>query len=203
MKRGSIMFCPKCGAQVPDGSPFCASCGAQLGQQQAPTNQGGFGQPTGNAGGNKLPFDLNPANMIQDFIAFFKKPSATIQQIIGWAAALLMLIIYVYLGRYVIYTEDGAYFSFDPPEVAAATPYDPPKPASIELVTGEPVEPGTVLGDTDVELKDTEIKFYRVSFSKVIYSTNGEYSEFYVLYSDVSTVISNLVKLVNGEPVTK
>ena len=72
-------------------------------------------------------------------------------------AALLMLIIYVYLGRYVIYTEDGAYFSFDPPEVAAATPYDPPKPASIELVTGEPVEPGTVLGDTDVELKDTEI----------------------------------------------
>ena len=92
MKRGSIMFCPKCGAQVPDGSPFCASCGAQLGQQQAPTNQGGFGQSTGNAGGNKLPFDLNPANMIQDFIAFFKKPSATIQQIIGWAAALLMLI---------------------------------------------------------------------------------------------------------------
>ncbi len=53
------------------------------------------------------------------------------------------------------------------------------------------------------ELKDTEIKFYRVSSSKVIYSTNGEYSEFYVLYSDVSTVISNLVKLVNGEPVTK
>lgn len=53
------------------------------------------------------------------------------------------------------------------------------------------------------EIKDTEIKFYRVSPAKVIYCTNGEESEFYVLYSDVSNVINNLIKLVNGEPVTK
>lgn len=86
------MFCPKCGAQVPDGSPFCSSCGAQMGAQQPqqPMNQGGFGQPTGNAGGNQ--FDFNPANMINELVAFFKKPSATIQQIIGWAGALLLLI---------------------------------------------------------------------------------------------------------------
>lgn len=24
------MFCPKCGAQNPDGARFCGSCGAQL-----------------------------------------------------------------------------------------------------------------------------------------------------------------------------
>lgn len=29
------MFCPQCGAQLPDGSKFCAKCGAQLGS--APT----------------------------------------------------------------------------------------------------------------------------------------------------------------------
>lgn len=31
------MFCPNCGAQVPDGSAFCGSCGARLGgAPQAP-----------------------------------------------------------------------------------------------------------------------------------------------------------------------
>ncbi|MCR5481129.1 MAG: zinc-ribbon domain-containing protein [Ruminococcus sp.] len=54
------MFCPKCGAQVPDGSPFCSSCGAQMGAQQPqqPVNQGGtsFNKPAG-AGSN--PFDFN------------------------------------------------------------------------------------------------------------------------------------------------
>ena len=89
------MFCPKCGAQVPDGSPFCASCGAQLGQQQAqqPMNQGGFGNPMGNAIGNAFKStDLNPKNMLNDFVAFFKKPTITIQQIIAWAGALLLFI---------------------------------------------------------------------------------------------------------------
>lgn len=56
------MFCPKCGAQVPDGSPFCASCGAPLAQQQQPQqpmNQGGFGQPMGRPGASGNPFDFN------------------------------------------------------------------------------------------------------------------------------------------------
>ncbi len=30
------MFCPKCGAQLPDGSRFCASCGAQIAGASAP-----------------------------------------------------------------------------------------------------------------------------------------------------------------------
>lgn len=29
------MFCPNCGAQLPDGSVFCSACGAQLAQQAA------------------------------------------------------------------------------------------------------------------------------------------------------------------------
>lgn len=29
------MFCPKCGAQLPDGSVFCSACGAQIAQQAA------------------------------------------------------------------------------------------------------------------------------------------------------------------------
>ncbi len=91
MKRGSNMFCPKCGAQVPDGSPFCSSCGAPMAQQtQQPMNQANnFG---GNSGSSNNQFDFNPANMINDMLAFFKKPAVTIQQIIGWAGALLLLI---------------------------------------------------------------------------------------------------------------
>ena len=88
------MFCPKCGAQNPDGSPFCASCGAQLNAQQPqqPINQGAptnFNNQIGNAFKSA---DLNPANMINDFVAFFKKPTFTIQQIIAWAGALLLFI---------------------------------------------------------------------------------------------------------------
>ena len=53
------------------------------------------------------------------------------------------------------------------------------------------------------DLKDTEIKFYRVTSSKVIYCTNGEYSDFYVRYSDISTVIENVIKLINGEEIIR
>lgn len=53
------------------------------------------------------------------------------------------------------------------------------------------------------ELKDTDISFYRVSSTKVIYQINGMYSEFYVLYSDVSTIMSNVEKLISGKSVPK
>ena len=33
------MFCPKCGAQLPDGTTFCTSCGQPLAQQAAPQQQ--------------------------------------------------------------------------------------------------------------------------------------------------------------------
>lgn len=56
------MFCPKCGAQNPDGSPFCASCGAQLNaQQQAPQQMNQFGGKPSAGGG------FNPQAMLDDF----------------------------------------------------------------------------------------------------------------------------------------
>ena len=36
MKGGITVFCPNCGAQLPDGTTFCTSCGTPLGQQAAP-----------------------------------------------------------------------------------------------------------------------------------------------------------------------
>ena len=87
------MFCPKCGAQNPDGSPFCASCGAQLNaaQPQQPVNQGGFGQPAGKSGGNG--FNFNPQDLMDDFkknIGDFK--SFGIPQYIVLGGAVLLII---------------------------------------------------------------------------------------------------------------
>ena len=92
MKRGSIMFCPKCGTQVPDGSPFCSSCGAPLGQQQAPMNQGGFGQPTGNAGGSYNQMDFKPANLLNDFKRTFSEKKFEVQQFIAFGGVALLFI---------------------------------------------------------------------------------------------------------------
>lgn len=40
------MFCPKCGAQSPDGSAFCGNCGEIFAAQSQPINQGQpMGQP--------------------------------------------------------------------------------------------------------------------------------------------------------------
>ena len=40
------MFCPNCGAQLPDGAQFCANCGAQLGSApSAPPTQQSVQQP--------------------------------------------------------------------------------------------------------------------------------------------------------------
>lgn len=33
------MFCPKCGAQIPNGAKFCGGCGTKIEQQQAPQPQ--------------------------------------------------------------------------------------------------------------------------------------------------------------------
>lgn len=92
MKRGSNMFCPKCGAQNPDGSPFCASCGAQMGQAQQPQqpmNQGGFSPNSG--AGNNLKFD--PQAMVNDFTKNIKDfPNLGIPSFVMLGGALVFFI---------------------------------------------------------------------------------------------------------------
>ena len=39
------MFCPNCGAQIPDGTKFCTSCGASLEAAQQPQQQPQYQQP--------------------------------------------------------------------------------------------------------------------------------------------------------------
>lgn len=77
------MFCPKCGAQNPEGSPFCGACGAPLSQQQAPVNQGGSNPMNG----------FNAQDMINDFksnITNFK--SFGIAQFIALGGAVLLIV---------------------------------------------------------------------------------------------------------------
>lgn len=94
MKRGSIMFCPKCGAQVPDGSPFCSACGAPMGQQAAPMNQpmGGMQQSFVPQGPTVKQTDFNSSSLIKDFAATFKSKNFKIPMFIAWGGAFLMLI---------------------------------------------------------------------------------------------------------------
>ena len=89
------MFCPKCGTQVPDGSPFCSTCGAPMGQQAAPANQGtgammqqGFVAPVETV----KQTDFNSSNILRDFANTFKTKSFRIPMFIAWGGALLMFI---------------------------------------------------------------------------------------------------------------
>ena len=38
-KEGNIMFCSKCGSNVPDGAPFCRTCGKQMRPGPVPANR--------------------------------------------------------------------------------------------------------------------------------------------------------------------
>lgn len=55
------MFCPKCGATLPDGSQFCPACGAQLG---APAPQQQYAQPAA-----QKPLNLNIGKLSTLFVA--------------------------------------------------------------------------------------------------------------------------------------
>ena len=79
-------------------------------------------------------------------------------------SALLLLIVFTYLGRYVVYTENGAYFSFHsqpptPSQAAAAA-----QPSAFELITGSPISANEVVGDAGIQLDDTDVSGVLVDY---------------------------------------
>ncbi len=86
--------------------------------------------------------------------------------IVAAVISLVLLIGFTYLGRYVVYTEDGAYFSFQAPSPSqTASEGYAAGPSSIELVTGEPISTNEALGVDRIQLKDTEVKGFLVDYN--------------------------------------
>ena len=82
MKGGVPVFCPHCGAQLPDGTAFCTSCGKPTAQQapdqqafqQQPYQQQPYQQqPTGGSGAPAD--DFNPKILSEKFMANVKNPA--------------------------------------------------------------------------------------------------------------------------------
>lgn len=81
---------------------------------------------------------------------------------------LLLLIGFTYLGRYVVYTEDGAYLSFQ--SQSPAPEVSNPLTAGIsgyELVTGEPISVNEGDGD-ETALPDTEVSGILVDYDALL-----------------------------------
>ena len=47
-----MAFCPRCGANVPDGTAFCPTCGAQMTFQEAPVQTAGANEAAKSAAGS-------------------------------------------------------------------------------------------------------------------------------------------------------
>ncbi|MEG2003870.1 MAG: DUF4340 domain-containing protein, partial [Clostridia bacterium] len=52
-------------------------------------------------------------------------------------------------------------------------------------------------------IKETEIIYYRVTSNKCTYEIDGEKNNFYVLFSDISTIIDNVKLLLDGKDIPK
>ena len=52
-------------------------------------------------------------------------------------------------------------------------------------------------------VKETEIIYYRITTSKLIYETDGVPSNYYVLFADVNTIINNVRLLLDGKDVPR
>ena len=79
---------------------------------------------------------------------------------------LLLLIGFTYLGRYVVYTENGAHFSFHPEttsEAQAAATAQPP--SSFELITGSPISANEVIGESGIQLEDKDVRGILVDYA--------------------------------------
>lgn len=94
------------------------------------------------------------------------KRTLIILAIVAAVVAVLLLIGFTYLGRYVVYTEDGAYFSFNSqPPVVSEGGTVAELPSNIELVTGEPISTNETIGDSETALADTDVHGYLVDYA--------------------------------------
>ncbi len=88
--------------------------------------------------------------------------------------ALLLLIGYTYLGRYLVYTQDGARFSFSSPSPegsAAPSSQTAAVPSNVELVMGSAISANEVLSSTNTALEDTEVQGVLVDYSTLSQGT--------------------------------
>lgn len=87
------------------------------------------------------------------------KRIAIILAIVLAALLLLGILVFTYLGRYVVYTEDGAHFSFHSEAQDTLPSAAPgPGPSQVELVIGSSISAGEVLGDGETSIVDKDVK---------------------------------------------
>ena len=92
--------------------------------------------------------------------------------ILAAVAALVLLIGFIYMGRFVIYTEAGAVFSFEPSAQESAPVSTLPVPETIELVTGEPISANEVIGDTTPSLEDSSVSGFLLDYKTLSEGTS-------------------------------
>lgn len=91
------------------------------------------------------------------------------------AALLFALISFIYLGRYVIYTQDGAYFSFhEAPAADTLSPSPPPQLDAIDLRIGASISAGEGLDDDSHSIPDTEVNGILLDYETLSGSTASE-----------------------------
>lgn len=82
------------------------------------------------------------------------------------ALVLLGIILFTYLGRYVVYTEDGAHFAFhETSQNETPTAAPGPAPSQVEVVIGSALSAGDVLSGDSVSIPDSEIQGVLVDYN--------------------------------------
>ena len=86
---------------------------------------------------------------------------------------LLGIILFTYLGRYVVYTEDGAYFSFhEAAQEQRPTAAPGPAPSQIEVVIGSALSAGEVLSGDSISIPANEVKGILVDYNTLADGSN-------------------------------
>ena len=87
--------------------------------------------------------------------------------VLAASAFAVYMIFFIYLGRYVVYTEDGAYLSILSRSGEEAPVTTLPVPQSVELVTGDPIATEELMGETVATLEDAEVQGYLIDYAQL------------------------------------